>query len=66
MTDSKLKPAIDPGPPRLIAPLIIVASALVIIALVVLFLGKLILAGLIALLGAVFGVGAQVSKSSKL
>jgi len=46
--------------------LIVAAIFVIIIALLLLIFGKLIIAGLLALLSAVFGVGAQVAQDDAL
>ncbi|MGZ6005196.1 MAG: hypothetical protein ACXWLH_03520 [Candidatus Saccharimonadales bacterium] len=61
----KEKPEIQPKPARFLTPLILVTIAFIIIGVIVIFAGKAIVGGLLALLGAVFGLGSQVGKSNK-
>jgi len=56
---------VTPPPPRLQLPLVITIVAFIIIAILLVIFGKLIIAGIIALLGAVFGLSAQVSQNNK-
>lgn len=66
MSDEQKEPVIQPEPARFFTPLIIVMIAIVIIGVVVIFLGKVIIGALLALLGAVFAVGSQVGRNTKL
>ena len=56
----------DPSTANFIKLAIIVAAVLLFVGIVVLLLGKLVVGGIIALLGAVFGVGSRVAKVNKL
>lgn len=56
----------DPSPTQFWRLFFIVAAVLIIIGIVVLLIGKIIVGVIIALLGAAFGVGIQVSKNKNL
>lgn len=62
----KPKPEITPPPIHLEKQLIIAAIIIVVLGIVIILAGKLIIGGILALLGAVFGLGTQVSKNNKL
>jgi len=59
------KPIITPPPTKLGLPLLITLIAFVIIGAVLIVFGKVIIAGIIALFGAVFGLSAQVKQNNK-
>lgn len=56
----------DPSPSKFWRLALIVAVVLVIIGVIVLIVGKLVVGGIITVLGAVFGLGTQVAKTSSL
>ncbi|MBI3624531.1 hypothetical protein HY218_02770 [Candidatus Saccharibacteria bacterium] len=56
----------DPSPAKFWRLFIIVAIVLVIIGVIVLVLGKLVVGGIITVIGAIFGLGGQVAKNNKL
>lgn len=56
----------DPSPSKFWRLALIVAVVLVIVAIIVLIVGKLVVGGIIALLGAVFGLGLQVAKNNQV
>jgi hypothetical protein len=60
------KPAPKQPRPRLFVPLIILAIFLFIAGIVILLVGKLIVVGILALLGSIFTLGTQVSRNNKL
>jgi hypothetical protein len=56
----------DPSPSNFWIQALVAAIVLVIIGIVVLIIGRVLVGGIIALLGAVFGIGSQVSRNSRL
>ncbi len=60
MADSKPDKAENPSPTNFWRLFLIVAVVLVIVGIIVLILGQLVVGGIIAVLGAVFGLGAKV------
>lgn len=56
----------DPSSPKFWRVAIVVAIVLVIIGVIILILGKLVVGGIIALLGAIFGLSSQVTKNNSL
>ena len=56
----------DPSPSQFWWLALVVAVVLIIIGIIILFIGKFIAGVIIALLGAAFGVGSQVSKNKNL
>jgi len=58
--------AVDPSPSQFWKQAVQVALVLTAIGVVVALLGKLIVGGIIVLLGAVFGLSSQVARNNKV
>lgn len=56
----------DPTPAKYRQQALLVALVLIVLGIIVLLIGKVVAGGVIALLGAVFGLGSQVIKSNPL